>query len=472
MATATVPRVAVIGGGISGVAAAHRLWELHPDWEIRLFEGSDRLGGVLETEQHGPFQVELGSDSFITNKPAALELAKRIGFEDELIPTNDQFRRTFVVCRGRLEQVPDGFLLMSATKIWPILTTPILSWPGKIRLAWEYFVAKKPPGDESLASFGRRRLGKEAYERIVQPLVGGIYTADDAKLSLQATLPRFLEMEQRAGSLIRAARKQDSQHKNNSGARYSLFVTPKRGLSSFVEAIADRLPAGSILRGQAVTSCTRKDDRWQLEFASSHQPAQQFDAVIFAVPAPQAAKIATSFDEALAEALHQIPYAGAAVVTLGYKREQIRHPLNGFGFVVPEVEGRRILACSFSSVKFAGRAPEEYALLRVFIGGAKHPEYLEKSDEELTQIVDEELSELLGIAGGPELRIVGRYANKMPQYHIGHLEVVARVEQQVAQWPGLQVAGNAYHGVGIPDCIASAEKAAQAIAEMLSQAKV
>jgi len=461
------PRVAVVGGGITGLAAALRLVERGA--KVRLFEASPRLGGVLETETCDGFQIERGSDSFITNRPWAVDLCKRIGMADELIRTNDAFRKTFVVCRGRLCEVPEGFLLMAPSRIGSVLASPVLSPLGKLRLAWEYFVPRKAAdadSDESLASFVRRRLGREAFDRLVQPLVGGIYTADAEKLSLRATLPRFLDMERDHGSLIRAARhearnKPHGEAAEVSGARYSLFVTPRRGLTSLVEAIAARLPAGCVALNTPVERISRRPDgSWDVVLGEGSEP---FDGVILANPAPVAARQLADVDAELAGELGRIPYAGAAVVSIGFRREQIGHALDGFGFVVPEVEGRKILACSFSSVKFAGRAPAGHELFRVFVGGARHPEMLDLSDDDLQRITCEELGELLDVKGTPVMARVARYRGAMPQYHVGHIKLVEGIEARTKAMAGLELAGNAYRGVGIPDSIHSGEAAAERV---------
>lgn len=460
----TLQSVAVIGGGISGLAAAHRLTEIAPGLQVRLFEAGPKLGGVLETEYRDGFQIELGSDSFITNKPGAVELCERIGFADELVTTNDQFRKTLIVHQGQLRQLPQGFLLMAPSQLWSVLTTPILSLKGKLRLAWEFFLPpRKQTGEESIAQFARRRLGREAYDRIVQPLVGGIYTGDSEKLSLEATLPRFVRMEQECGGLIRGAWRETRHNRReraSSGARYSLFVTPRRGLASLVQAVAERLPPDCVSLNAPVSSLSREGDLWRVAFDSDREP-ETFDAVILALPAGAASRITRELDAELSRRLAEIPYAGAAVISLGYEREQIKHPLDAFGFVVPEVENRRILAASFSSVKFPDRAPKDKVLLRAFVGGAKQPEMLELSDAEMEAVVQEELDALLGVRGLPLFCCVGRYLDKMPQYHLGHRQRVEAIESRAAALPGLQLAGNAYHGVGIPDCITSGEQAAQ-----------
>jgi len=473
-------RVAVIGGGITGLAAAHRLLELKPDLEVRLFEADDRLGGVLQTFEDSGYLFERSADNFISNVPYAVDLCRRLGLQDELLSTNDAYRRAFVVRGSRLYPVPDGFMLMAAQKVWPVLTTPILSLRGKLRLLAEFFLSPRQVDDESLASFARRRLGREAFERLVQPLVGGIYTADAEKLSLAATLPRFLEMEREHGSLIRAALKQrkaaargsrnGKQHgAGESGARYSLFLAPRLGMSQLINALAARLGERVILRQAPVVKLERSSGPeshapWTVHYRQDDQAlSYEADAVIVALPAYHAARLLEPLDAPLAGLLNEIPYAGSAIVSLGYRRDQVRHPLDGFGFVVPAIERRDILAGSFSSVKFAGRAPDDCVLIRVFLGGSSHPHLVEAPEAELRAITERELKELLGVTGEPQVCHVTRWTRRMPQYHLGHLERVARIEAAVANHPGLALAGSAYRGVGIPDCIRSAEAAAHAI---------
>ncbi|HEV3416993.1 MAG TPA: protoporphyrinogen oxidase [Pirellulales bacterium] len=458
-------RIAVIGGGIAGLAAAHRLLELDPLVRVTIYEASDRLGGSLHTVSRDGFLVEQGADSFITNVPWGVDLCRRIGLGDELIGTNPEERRAFVVRRGRLRPVPDGFVLMAPSRIWPVVTTPILSPLGKLRLAWEYFIPPRASdGDESLASFVRRRLGREAFERLVQPLVAGIYTADPEKLSLAATLPRFQEMERLHGGLIRAALRGNSAPSDGpinhavdqepaSGARYALFVTPRGGLSSIVSAITARLPAGTVRLNTAVERIVRDGNRWRLSDV-------EFDAVIVAAPATIASRLLADVDGELATELSAIENAGAVVVSMAFDRQQIRHPLDGFGFVVPAIERRRILSASFSSVKFPGRAPADKALIRTFVGGACQRELVDLSDADLEQFVSEELGDLLGITGQPLWTMIARWSQSMPQYHLGHLDRVARIEARARALPGLALAGNAYRGVGIPQAIHSGEEGA------------
>jgi oxygen-dependent protoporphyrinogen oxidase len=365
-------------------------------------------------------------------------------------------------------------MLLAPARLWPLVTTPLLSPWGKLRLLAEYFVPRRSGGgDESLASFARRRLGREAFERIVQPLVGGIYTADPEKLSLHATLPRFVEMERRYGSLIRGASAggtNAASGNSESGARYGLFVAPRDGLSSLVDAIAARLPAGSVHLKSPVARITASDDgRWTVTLAGESLPIA-CDAVIVATGAPQAAAMLRDLDSRLAVDLGRIEYAGTSIVSLAYRREQIAHPLDGFGFVVPAIEKRRILAGSFASVKFAGRAPEGTVLVRVFIGGACQRELADLPDDVLRTIATEELRDLLGTTGEPQLALVARWPRSMPQYHVGHAALVDAIDRRVSRWPGLALAGNAYHGVGIPNCIHSGETAAEHVAAQLADA--
>ncbi len=450
--------VVILGAGISGLAAAVRLATTAPEVRVTVLEAGPRPGGILQTEHAEGFTLELGADSFITNKPEGLELCRQVGFEDELIQTDDRFRRTFVVRDGKLLPVPVGFQVMAPTRLTSVLTSPVLSLGGKLRLLAERFVKARPDNqDESLASFARRRLGHEVFDRLVQPLAAGIYTADADKLSLRATLPRFLEMEQAHGSLIKATRSAASS--SESGARYSLFVTPRGGFSSLIEALVARLPAGSLQLNTAATGVTvGSSKRWTITLAKG-QPLTA-DAVIVALPGPVTGALLGGLDARFGELIRSIPYAGAAIVTLAYRRDQITHPLDGFGVVVPDIERRDLLAASFSSVKFPCRAPEGQVLIRAFVGGARREDLVHRDDDELRLLAHEELASLLGIRGRWHLCRISRYHGRMPQYHLGHLDRVADIEAQAARWPGLELAGNAFRGVGIPDCIRSGWQAA------------
>ena len=466
-------RVAVIGGGLSGLAAAHRLAELctheKRPLDLVVFEASARVGGVVETRTIGEYCVELGADSFITNKPWAVDLCRRLGIENRLIPTDASYRRSLVLRHGKPLPVPDGFQLLSPVDFGAVLRSPIFSWPGKLRIALEYLAPRGgSDADESLAHFVRRRFGKEALERLVQPLVGGIYTSDPEKLSLRATLPRFLEMEREHRSLIRALQRQRKAGRGNdstaSGARYGLFTTPARGISELVDALYAKVARAVNVRldtevHRLVPHAAGRGFVLELS-AGNHD---HFDAVVVALPAYRAARLIDGFAARTAEALDSIEYASTAIVVSGHKLTDVRHPLDAFGMVVPAIEKRKILAVSFTSRKFPDRAPQGCVQLRTFVGGAMQPELLEQSDDEIKMLVQRELEEILGVRWKPDFTIVARWMRSMPQYHVGHLDVVARIERELVSFPTLALAGNACYGVGIPDSIHSGEMAAERV---------
>ena len=469
MMTTERKRFAVIGGGISGLAAALHLRELRPEAVVTLFEGEGRLGGVLETVARDGYLFEGSADGFITNVPWGIEFCQRVGLADELMTTDESRRQAFVVCRGKLQAIPKGFVIMVPHKIKAVLASPILSMGGKIRLLREYSLSPRvETTDESVGAFATRRLGREAYERLVQPLVGGIYSADPMRLSLAATMPQFAKMEQEKGGLIRAARAARGPggvvQEKSSGARYSMFASLRRGMGSLVEAAQKKLPAEAVRLNSRVTKIERVGERgaWRV-FAGRGGEGEVFDGVILATPGPATVPLLKSLHPTLAGAIGEIDYAGTAVVSVCYRREQIKHALDGFGFVSPFIEKRAILAGSFLSQKYEGRAPAGQVLIRVFVGGATHPESVTLPEMELRSMVHGELAELLGITGGPVAHQVSRWERKMPQYHVGHMERVAGIEQAAATLPGFALAGNAYRGVGVPACIHSGEVAAERV---------
>src|SRR5215207_4174404 len=462
-------RIVIIGGGISGLAAAHRALELNRAARVTVLEASGRLGGTIHTEFHDGFLLEHGPDSFISEKPHALALAKRLGLESQLIQTNEAYRRSFIVRNGRLRAVPEGFQLMAPSRMWPFITSDIFSMAGKARMAADLFLPRKSTNgtsDESLASFVRRRLGEEALARMAQPMVGGIYTADPETLSLRATLPRFLDMEQKHRSLILAMMRQGREQKTGtSGARYSLFVSFDRGMQVLVDAVT-RINADFRLqtRAQRVSF----DQGWTITMDKEEQI--KADGVCLAVPAYIAASLLDETHEQLAQKLRRIKYASTATINFGYRRAAIAHPLNGFGFVVPLIEKRSLIACTFSSVKFSGRAPDGHVLLRAFAGGALQPEIFALDEAEMSRRVEADLRELLGISEDPRFIEVAKWERSMPQYEVGHLDRVNEIEALVSQIPGLALAGNAYRGAGIPDCIRSGEAAAEALSNQRASA--
>lgn len=475
--TTNAPRLAVIGGGISGLTAAYRLQQLLPTSQIDLFEASNRLGGVLCTRHDAEFLIEYGADSFITKIPAAIELCCELGLEDDILPTNEANRRALVLHHGKLHAVPQGFVQMRPEKLGPMLTTGLLSWRGKLRLLSERWRSSpdslhQADFDESVASFATRRLGGEVFQRLVQPLLAGIYTADPYQLSVAATMLKAIEDERKYGSLTRAVlagRKKApaAADISGSGARYGSFVTLRGGVGQLIDTLARRLSRVKVQLDSPIDAITPTvEQRWAISPASG-VGLPPYDGVILAMPAPHAARLLTAADSELSDALQSISYASSAVVGLVYRRAQISDPLDGFGMVVPTVEGRRIVAASYSSNKFPGRAPHDQVLIRVFLGGALQPEVLDQADDQLLQLACLELSDILGIAGEPLRADVVRWHQKMPQYHVGHVQLVDRIENQVNAHQGLELAGNAYRGVGIPQCVKSGNSAARRLTESL-----
>jgi protoporphyrinogen/coproporphyrinogen III oxidase len=469
-------RILIVGGGISGLAAAHRLLELAPSFQITLIEASSRLGGTLRTDERDGFLLERGPDSFISEKPQALELAKRLGLSSHLIQTNPTYRRSFLVRAGRLRPVPEGFQLLAPTRMWPFVTTDIFSLAGKVRMAGDLFLPRRNANgtdDESLANFVRRRLGNEALNRMAQPMVGGIYTADPEKLSLRATLPRFLDMERAERSIIlamwrkaRQLRKETGHTSGVSGARYSLFMSFDRGMQTLADKLAAELNSrGVSTRLNSNVTSIAYDGKWQLATGIGSIEA---DAVCLAVPSYVAATLLSQVDPELSSLLKQIQYSSTAIINLAYRRSQIGHSLNGFGFVVPYIEGRSLIACSFSSVKFAQRAPDDSVLLRAFVGGALQPEMLDLTDDDIVDSVKSDLNQLLSIEGEPIFAEVTRWERSMPQYLVGHLDLVDAIDSKLEGLPRIRLVGNAFRGAGIPDCIKSGETAATRLVEMLS----
>ncbi|MGA9993824.1 MAG: protoporphyrinogen oxidase [Pyrinomonadaceae bacterium] len=474
-------RIAVIGGGISGLAAAHRLLEhgskSEEPLELMLLEASARTGGVIRTVWREGFLIETGPDSFISEKPEALALSKRIGLEERLIETNTLNRRSFIARGGRLRPVPEGFQLLAPSRFWPFVTTDIFSWTGKARMALDLLLPKRTStngsDDESLAQFVSRRLGREALERMAQPMVGGIYTADPERLSLRATMPRFLEMERAHRSLLlgmwKQRRRMSAQERaGTSGARYSLFLSFDGGMEMLAERLTELLPENSIRLNTKVEKIAFDDSAKQWNIRLNTDEIINADAVCLALPSYAAAHLLRDLDARLANELEGIPYASTATINLAYRRADIPHALDGFGFVVPFIEGRATLACTFSSVKFRGRAPEGCVLLRAFVGGALQPLMFALDEGEMLEAVRGDLRELLGIEKEPLFTLTQKWPRSMAQYHLGHLERVERIRQRLETFPTLKLAGNAYNGAGIPDCIRSGEEAADEIFDALN----
>jgi protoporphyrinogen/coproporphyrinogen III oxidase len=470
-------RVVIVGAGLTGLAAAHRLVSRSSasrrPTEVVVLEAKDRVGGAVWTDRAEGFTLEGGADSFITNKPWALNLCRELGLSDQIIGTDTRNRRSFVVRKGKLEPVPEGFVLMAPGRLLPLMASPILSIRGKLRMLMDLILPRKADDtDESLAAFVRRRLGREALERLVQPLVGGIYTADPAELSLKATLPQYLAMEREHGSLILGAVRQAKQARSGeraaSGARYGMFASLADGMDTLPNTLLGALPPRTVRTGTSVRRIGRPDPGkpWVVELLDG--PPIEAGGVILTTEGHASARLIDGFDPELALQLRSIPYASSAIVTVAYPRDRVAHPLDGFGVVVPAIEGRSILAASFLNVKFPSRAPIGTALIRVFVGGATQPGLFDLDDDELKTLVRGELTSLLGVSGEPILIEVARHARAMPQYTLGHLDRIAAIQLRAAQHSRLLLAGNAFNGVGIPDCIRSGQEAAAALLRALA----
>ena len=483
-------RVAIIGGGISGMTAALRLSELAVETgsrglEIHLFEAAPQLGGLVASEQIGDYLIERGADSFITNKPAGVNLCRKLGLEADLIGTDEKNRRSLILSRGKPIETPEGLNLIAPGSAWSILKTPILSWKGKLRVLCEPFIQRRAEhGDESLASFTRRRLGQEMLDRIVQPMVGGIYTADPEKLSLQATLPRFLEMERKYGSLFEAMQAGDEllggADKTTSGARYGLFASLRNGMSQLIQALESRVRAIAQVHTQArvqeislapagnpgETANSIQPPRGEIVWTDAEGQPQRTEvtAVILATPAHEMGRVLRSANPEAATALAQVAITlSSAIIITGHDVSGIDHPLNAFGLVIPAIEKRKILSVSFLNRKFPARAPAGKVILRTFIGGALQPEMMDLTDGQLVETALSEMKSIFGVHSQPEFAIVARYMNAMPQYHVGHIDRVAKISEALGTTPWVDLAGNTLGGVGLPDSILSGEKAAQRI---------
>ncbi|MDQ4123406.1 MAG: protoporphyrinogen oxidase [Acidobacteriota bacterium] len=463
-------KIVIIGGGVSGLSAAFRLTELKKEGKFAgdfvLLEAADRLGGIVKTVKRDGFLLEAGPDAFLSEKPEALELAKKLGIENELLPTNDENRRSFLVRENKLCPVPEGFHLIAPSNLEAFFKSEILSLHGKTRLANERFLPPVPPkDDESLADFVRRRFGEEALTRLAQPMIGGIYTADPEKLSLRATQPRFLELEQQFGSVIRGLQEKSKTPNPKSpngvsGARYSLFLSFKRGMQTLIDALEKQIPEDAIHLGTSVKTL-RFDEFQRLWEVETEQKTFEADGVILALPAHKAANLLKNQFPALSNELTEIEYASTATVNFAFRRDQIPHPLNGFGFVVPFIERRTLMACTFSSVKFAERAPENSVLLRAFVGGALQPDMFDLQDDEMISGVLNDLRDLLGLKGEPIFSEITRWHRSMPQYWVGHLEKARKIKSCLASIPSLQLATTAIDGVGLPDSVRHGNQAAE-----------
>ncbi len=467
--------VAIVGGGIAGLAAAYELEKARAAGtpvEYTLYEARPRLGGSLASEVVNGAVLERGPDSFLTEKPAAAELCRELGIGADLLFSNDAARKTYIVVGNRLVPLPDGLMFLVPTKLVPTAFTPLFGFRTKVRMALELLHPPRPIGhDESVAELVKRHFGQQTVDRLADPLLSGIYGGDAAQLSAQTVLPRLVDMETKYGSLTRgmlaahrrmcAAMAKNSSKKQNSGA--AIFTALRGGMAQLVNALTARLNPASVRTATPVSAIRKTADGWSVEACGS---PVEFDALIMAAPAWAAGPLLAPVDPALGSDLSAIPYSSSITVNLIYDEAKIGRLPEGFGFLVPAVEGRSMLACTFVHRKFLGRTPPGKAVFRAFLGGVKHNELLAETDASVVAIVRREMSEILGskifsAAVEPEHTQVSRWRGAMAQYAVGHRERMKRIAARVAALPGLRLAGNAYDGIGVPDCIRLGRKAAR-----------
>lgn len=483
------PHVVVVGAGITGLAAAHRLATAAPDLALTVLEARARPGGNIATERRRGFLLDGGPDAYLRTKPEATRLINELGLGDELV--SPLARSAYVAWRGRLERLPGGMALAVPTRLGPLLSTPLLSWEAKLRVLGDLLLPSgwgRPAGaEESLAAFIRRRFGDEVARVLADPLLGGIYAGDAEALSAEATFPQLVRLEARHGSLIRAlamaplaATGPRAPAPGPAAARAaapgggprallgwlrraeaqapSPFLTLRPGLGALIAALTARLPAGALRLGVAATAIEPLPDGYAVVCAGGER--LRADAVIVAAPAHEAARLVP--DVRLGGELAAIPYVSTATVFLGFDAAAMRHPLDGVGFIVPRGEAR-VTAGTWVSSKWAGRAPAGSVLLRAFVGGARDPHAVDAHDDAaLVDLALAELERLMGSLGRPRLRRVFRHVAANPQPVVGHLARLARIKERLATLPGLYVTGAAFDGVGMPDCIRQGEAAALA----------
>jgi protoporphyrinogen/coproporphyrinogen III oxidase len=472
-------RVAIIGGGISGLSAAYALEEQRragADVDYILYESSSRLGGVLRTEHIDGCMVEAGPDSFVTEKPWASDLCRALGIGDQLIGSNDAERKTYILTNGRLVEMPDGLMFMVPTKILPTALSSLFSWKTKLRMTQELF---HPPRavdhDESVADFVTRHYGTEMVDRLADPLLSGIYGGEAKNLSVRAVLPRFIEMERTHGSLGRAMLavqknvRKNAQKKMFASQRKPappIFTSLKNGMQSLADTVVSRLTPKSLRIGVAVQAIQSEASGWVV---SAGMQSDQFDAAIVALPAPAAAQVLRMASPELSSEFSAIDYTSSIIVCLGYDRDVRQSLPPGFGFLVPRSEGKRLLAATFVHNKFPDRVPVDRALLRCFFAGLNAEQIWPLTDDEIVGIARGELAQILNLRAESLFARVYKWKSAMAQYGVGHLERLERIERLRRQLPGFALAGNAYRGIGIPDCVRSGGEAAKELMNALTK---
>ncbi len=466
-------KIAIIGGGISGLSAAYTFQKeegVGKNFDYVLLEASNHLGGVVITEKVNGFLIEGGPDCYISTKPEVIKLANELGMGDRLLNSSEENKGPYIFSSGKLHELPEGIMTMVPTKLKPFLKTKLISWPGKLRAALDLIIPPKRNNDEeSLGQFVRRRLGKEILDKIAEPLVGGIHASDPETMSLKSTFPRFIEMEKEYGSLIKGSlavmRKAKEARKKAAvsspkGPGRTFFMSFAGGMQELADTLVANLDKDKVLTGKKVDKIRfdKKNNGYKIDLAGGESLLA--DAVIVAAPAFAAAQMLEEVDGVLSQGLGEISYADSATISLGFKRENLRNIPKGFGVIVPLAEGRRLMAATWSSNKWASRAKEGFFLARGFVGGSRNQKYVNLEDKDLIKLTQEELKIIAGIDAEPEVTKIYRWRKGMAQYTIGHAQRVAKIEDRASKLSGLFLAGNAYHGVGLSDCIKGGQEVA------------
>jgi oxygen-dependent protoporphyrinogen oxidase len=474
--------VVIVGGGISGLSTAYYLQgevsRSKLDLETILIEEGKQFGGCIVTDEVDDFIIEGGPDCFLAEKPWAIQLCGELGLGDRLLCTNEENRRVFILSRGKLHELPEGFMLMIPTSFTPFLKSSLISLPGKLRMAMDLFLPRKRNDEEeSLSRFVRRRLGNEALEKIAEPLVAGIHAGTPETMSLISTFPRFIQLEDEYRSLILGMlarrRKAAEFARKRSGPKRTMFMSLLNGMMELTDAIQERLDEGSLLPNKKVVRINRIGGTPSPSYEVHLEGGETMgaDCVVLATPTYITAELLREMTGTLSEVLLSIPYVSTATISLVYRGSEIHHPLDGFGFVIPRAERRKIMASTWTSVKFAHRTRSDSILLRAFVGGAHNEDLVNLDDEEMLKVVRGELMDIMGITAQPILTRVYRWDKSMPQYTLGHARKLSRLEETLPRYPGLYLTGCGYRGIGIGDCIHEGQLTAEKVLKFLEGVK-
>jgi oxygen-dependent protoporphyrinogen oxidase len=435
-------RVGIVGGGISGLAAAYYLNK--KGVEATVFDPAP--GGPIGTVVVEGCILETGPESWLAMKPWAEQLIRELGMGDQIAHSNDAQRRTYVLRNGRFVTLPEGLQMVVPTKVMPVVVSQLFGWGTKLRMGMEIFRSPKQLPDRSVAAFVEDHFGPEAVDYLAEPLLAGVYGGSPHELSAASVLPKFVEYEQKYGSVVVGVMR-DKRPAPKNGAPASIFRSLKNGAGSLIEALRARVKVVE----ERVIGIRREDEQWLLHVDAGDWLA--FDHIVLACGANNSVPLVAPMDPELADLFASVPYTGSSIWTFGYRRAEIDHPLDAFGFLVPKPERGSIMACTWLGTKWLGRVPEDKAVFRCFSG-----------DPNATrETIEAELKRYMGITAEPIFAINHRWPDSMPQYTVGHSARVREIELMVERIPGLHIAGNAFNGIGIPDCVRSAQKVAEEI---------